>query len=111
MSEARAKDEARTRVDRVLRVLLPIAVLALGVGVWELLVRVGHIPPYVLPGPRLVLSTLISDWAVLGPSLLVTLTNTPEGFLPAAAGGVGLAVLFNQSRLIEYSLYPYALIL
>src|SRR2546430_2318094 len=111
MSEARAKDEARTRVDRVLRVLLPIAVLALGVVVWELVVRVGDIPPYVLPSPRLVFSTLISDWAVLGASLLVTLTTTLEGFLLAAAGGVGLAVLFNQSRLIEYSLYPYAVIL
>jgi NitT/TauT family transport system permease protein len=31
--------------------------------------------------------------------------------LLAAAGGVGLAVLFNQSRLVEYSLYPYAVIL
>src|SRR5439155_1442566 len=31
--------------------------------------------------------------------------------LLAAAGGVGLAVLFNQSRLIEYSLYPYAVTL
>ena len=29
----------------------------------------------------------------------------------AVVGGVGLAVLFNQSRLIEYSLYPYAVIL
>src|SRR6516165_2142303 len=111
MIEARARDEARTRVDRVLRVLLPIAVLALGVVVWELLVRVGHIPPYVLPGPRLVFSTLISDWAVLGASLLVTLTTTLEGFLLAAAGGVGLAVLFNQSRLIEHAFYPYAVIL
>jgi len=110
-SESRAKDEARTRVDRGLRVLLPVAVLALGVVVWELLVRIGNIPPYVLPGPRLVFSTLISDWAVLGASLLVTLTTTLEGFLLAAAGGVGLAVLFNQSRLIEYSLYPYAVIL
>src|SRR6516165_167229 len=111
MSEARAKDEARTRVDRGLRVLLPIAVLALGMVVWELVVRVGEIPPYVLPGPRLVFSTLIADWAVLSASLLVTLTTTLEGFLLAAAGGVGLAVLFNQSRLIEYSLYPYAVIL
>ena len=42
---------------------------------------------------------------------LVTLTTTFEGFLLAAAGGVGLAVLFNQSRLVEYSLYPYAVIL
>ena len=111
MSEVKARDEARTRVDRVLRVLLPIAVLALSVVVWELLVHLGNIPPYVLPSPRLVFSTLISDWPVLGASLLVTLTTTLEGFLLAAAGGVGLAVLFNQSRLIEYSLYPYAVIL
>src|SRR5215510_10420707 len=111
MSAARTKDEARPRLDRVLRVLLPIAVLALGVVLWELVVRVGDIPPYVLPAPRLVFSTLISDWAVLSASLLVTLTTTLEGFLLAAAGGVGLAVLFNQSRLIEYSLYPYAVIL
>jgi NitT/TauT family transport system permease protein len=111
MSEARAKDDARPRVDRGLRVLLPIAVLALGVVLWELVVRLGDIPPYVLPSPRLVFSTLISDWAVLGASLLVTLTITLEGFLLAAIGGIGLAVLFNQSRLIEYSLYPYAVIL
>ena len=29
----------------------------------------------------------------------------------AVVGGVGLAMLFNQSRLVEYSLYPYAVIL
>jgi NitT/TauT family transport system permease protein len=39
------------------------------------------------------------------------LLTTLEGFLLALIGGVGLAVLFNQSRLIEYSLYPYAVIL
>jgi NitT/TauT family transport system permease protein len=99
------------RLDRGLRVLLPIAVLALGVLLWELVVRVYDIPPYVLPGPWLVLSTLVSDWSVLSASLLVTLTTTLEGFLLAVIGGVGLAVLFNQSRLIEYSLYPYAVIL
>jgi NitT/TauT family transport system permease protein len=65
----------------------------------------------VLPGPRLVFATLIADRAVLSASLLVTLTTTLEGFLLAVIGGVGLAVLFNQSRLLEYSLYPYAIIL
>ena len=29
----------------------------------------------------------------------------------AAVGGVGLAILFTQSRLVEYSLFPYAVIL
>jgi len=97
--------------DRLLRVLLPIAVLALGVVLWTEVVRLYAIPPYMLPGPELVLSTVISDWAVLSASLLVTLTTTLEGFALAVVGGVGLAVLFNQSRLIEYSLYPYAVIL
>jgi len=111
MNEARPNGERRPRSDRRLRVLLPIAVLALGVVLWDAVVRVYAIPPYVLPGPLLVLSTLVSDWSVLSASLLVTLTTTLEGFALAVVGGVGLAVLFNQSRLIEYSLYPYAVIL
>src|SRR5438046_7502984 len=97
--------------EDVLRLLLPVAVLAIGVLAWELSVQLLAIPPYVLPGPRLVFATLVADWAVLSESLLVTLTTTFEGFLLAAAGGIGLAVLFNQSRLVEYSLYPYAVIL
>ena len=64
-----------------------------------------------MPAPLLVLQTLVADWSLLTQSLLVTLVTTFEGFLLAAAGGVGLAVLFSQSRLVEYSLYPYAVIL
>jgi len=101
----------RERRDRALRIALPIVVLVLGLAIWELAVRIGNIQPYVLPGPGLILQTLIADWALLSQSLLVTLATTVEGFLLAAVGGVGLAVLFNQSRLVEYSLYPYAVIL
>ncbi len=101
----------RDRRDRALRILLPIAMLALGIAVWDGVVRINAIPPYALPGPGLVFSTLVSDWALLSDSLAVTLATTLEGFLLALVGGVGLAVLFNQSRLIEYSFYPYAVIL
>ena len=97
--------------ERALRFLLPFFALALGLLAWELLVRLKGIPPYVLPAPSLVFSTLISDWQILGASLATTLRTTLEGFLLALFGGVGLAILFNQSRLIEYSLYPYAVIL
>jgi NitT/TauT family transport system permease protein len=97
--------------DRALRIALPIVVLTLGLALWEFVVRIENIPPYVLPAPGLILRTLAADWALLSHSLLVTLITTFEGFMLAAAGGVGLAVLFNQSRLVEYSLYPYAVIL
>jgi NitT/TauT family transport system permease protein len=113
MAEARPHppESARPLVDRLLRMLLPILALALGVATWDFLVLFYELPPYVLPPPGLVLATLVADWGVLSASLLVTLTITLEGFLLAVIGGVGLAVLFNQSRLIEYSLYPYAVIL
>jgi NitT/TauT family transport system permease protein len=101
----------RRRIDRALRIILPVAMLALGLALWEAVVRHYAIPPYVLPSPLLVLGTLMVDWLVLWRSLMVTLTTTVEGFLLATVGGVSLAILFNQSRLIEYSLYPYAVIL
>ena len=97
--------------DRALRIALPIVVLALGLAIWELAVRIGNVPPYILPSPGLILKTLVADWALLSQSLLVTLTTTVEGFLLAAVGGVGLAVIFSQSRLMEYSFYPFAVIL
>jgi len=97
--------------DRALRIGLPVLVMALGLLAWDLVVRAFAIPPFVLPSPGLVLSTLIADGGLLWQSLLVTLLTTFEGFLLAAVGGIGLAVLFSQSRLIEYSLYPYAVIL
>jgi NitT/TauT family transport system permease protein len=99
------------RYDRLLRIALPIVVLAFGLLLWEAIVRINKIPPYILPSPSLILRTLIDDWELLSQSLVVTLATTVEGFLLAAFGGVGLAVLFNQSRLLEYSLYPYAVIL
>ncbi|HEY2183770.1 MAG TPA: ABC transporter permease [Xanthobacteraceae bacterium] len=111
MSSDRTKEDGRPARERALRIALPIMVLAALVLLWHLMVQVYAIPPYVLPGPLLVFSTLLSDWAVLWDSLLVTLATTLEGFLLAAVGGVALAVLFSQSRLIEYSLYPYAVIL
>jgi NitT/TauT family transport system permease protein len=97
--------------EDVLRLALPIVLLALGVVVWEFIVHLKGIPPYVLPAPSLVFATLVSDWPILSESLVVTLVTTLEGFVLALIGGVGLALLFNLSRLVEYSLYPYAVIL
>jgi NitT/TauT family transport system permease protein len=95
----------------LVRILLPVIMLAAGIALWELVVRVNDIQPYVLPGPSAVLETLVGDWPVLSESLGVTLLTTLEGFIAAAIGGVALALLFNQSKWLEYSLFPYAVIL
>jgi NitT/TauT family transport system permease protein len=99
------------RRDTALRIALPVVVLALGVLAWDLAVRLSNTPAYEVPGPGLVFATLVGDWAILSASLLATLTTTFEALGLAVIGGVALAILFSQSRLIEYSLYPYAVIL
>lgn len=94
-----------------MRLVLPIVVLAAGLGLWEFVVRFYDIQPYVLPAPSLIFRTLIEDWGILSASLATTLITTLEGFVAAAIGGIALALLFNQSKLLEYSLFPYAVVL
>jgi NitT/TauT family transport system permease protein len=89
----------------------PVVVFVGGVIAWDLVVRFNAIPPYILPGPLLVGQTLIADWPILSASLGVTLLTALQGFIAAAIGGIALALLFNQSKWLEYSLLPYAVVL
>lgn len=92
-------------------ILAPVGVGLLALLIWDLGVRISGIPPYLLPGPILVLRTLISDWGTLFPSLLITLKITVVAFLAAAVSGLLIAILFTQSKWIERSFFPYAVIL
>ena len=93
------------------RIVAPVLMGLFMLALWEGLVRVMAIPPYILPGPILVAKTLVSDWGTLWPALLVTLTITLQALLAAVVVGVLLALLFSLSRWIELSLFPYAIIL
>src|SRR5262245_48141836 len=93
------------------RVVAPVLIGMLALGVWEGIVRVEGIPPYILPGPLLVARTVVTDWGTLFPSLLVTLAITGAAFLVSAVLGLILAVLFTQSAWIERAFFPYAVIL
>ncbi|WP_082613408.1 ABC transporter permease [Bosea sp. Root483D1] len=93
------------------RILAPIAVGILVLGLWEFAVRWNEVPSYVLPGPLLVGQTLIADWGTLSTSLWVTLRITFMALAAAVIVGVTLAVLFTQSKWLEMALLPYAVIL
>ena len=90
---------------------LPVLVFLAMIGLWEALVRINDIPPYVLPAPSLIGVTLVKDWGTLSGSLLVTLQITFEALLAATVGGVTLAILFARSRWIERSFFPFAVVL
>lgn len=92
-------------------VVAPFLVGIIGLLLWEGLVCLFQVPPYLLPGPFLVLQTLIQEWPQLFPSLLITVKITVVAFVAATVSGLLIAVLFTQSKWIERSFFPYAVIL
>ena len=94
-----------------LRILAPLAIGIVALGAWEWAVRANDVPSYILPGPVEIGRTLVRDWGTLQVSLWITLEITFAALFVAALLGVALAVLFAQSRMIELSLFPYAVIL
>ncbi|MBI3708961.1 MAG: ABC transporter permease [Proteobacteria bacterium] len=99
------------RIERIARTALPIAIGVVSIVIWDLVVRLNDLPHYILPAPGLVAKSLWNDWGTLYPALLVTLRITFLALAVAVIGGVGLAILFAQSKWIEISFFPYAVIL
>jgi len=93
------------------KIVAPLVIGAVMLGLWELIVRQAGIPPYILPGPWLILCTLVSDWGTLSVSLWITLEITGLALLAAVVVGGLLSILFTQSKWIELSFFPYAVVL
>ena len=96
---------------RLWRIAAPLAVGAVFLAIWEIIIRFEGIPPYILPGPLLIAETLWTDGPSLFGSLLITLRITLAALAAAAILGGGIALLFSLSRILALSLFPYAVIL
>lgn len=101
----------RRRLDVIGTWTMPIIMIALGLFIWDRIVVLNDIPHFILPGPGRVWDTLVADLPLLLNALWITLSITGMALIVAVIGGAGLAILFKQSRLMEMSLYPYAVIL
>jgi len=97
--------------EQVVRWLLPIIIMALSVWVWDRICIWNEIPSYILPRPYDVLEALFDDHTLLLEALAVTLKITLSALVIAIFGGVGMAMLFAQSKWIEMAFFPYAVIL
>jgi NitT/TauT family transport system permease protein len=93
------------------KILMPLAVGILALAGWELAVRLQGIPVYILPGPILIAKTMVADWGTLSGSLWITLSISLAALSAAVVLGVSLSVLFAQSKWVELSFFPYAVIL
>ncbi len=84
----------------------PAALLALLVGGWELLAKLGHVENYLLPAPSEVASALWEDRDLLAPDAWVTAREVLLGFGLALAIGVAIAILLHLSPVLRRAAYP-----
>jgi NitT/TauT family transport system permease protein len=78
---------------------------------WETACRVFAIHPFLLPAPTTIAATLAADAPALLRALWSTLRVALVALSLATVIGSTIAFLFVQSRLIERSFFPYAVIL
>ena len=98
-------------MKRIVDIALPVLVAVLVIGAWQWAVAHWQVPTYVLPAPSAIAAAFLTNFSSLTAALTATFLITIEGFLGAVVAALMLAILFSQSRLIERSLYPYAVIL
>jgi NitT/TauT family transport system permease protein len=106
-----ARRVRQQRLEKIGSWALPLAIMVLAIWFWDRICVWNDIPKYILPRPGVVMQTLQDDAPLLFSSLLVTLKITFLSLALAILGGVGLAVLFAQSKWVEMSFFPFAVIL
>ena len=88
----------------------PIITFLLLLCAWELTVSFQNIPKYILPAPTDILDSLLINYSDLLRSTFITFRITLFAFIIASFLAIFIAILFSQSKIIELSLYPIAVI-
>ncbi len=93
-------------IARLSGIGLPLAMILGAAALWEILVRMLHIPKWLLPALSMVLLRITQDASYLGFHAGYTLYVIVSGFLVAIAVGVPIALMIASWRFAEKAFYP-----
>lgn len=99
------------RNERFVQIAAPLLVGVLVLLMWQFTVMAFEVPKYLVPSPVDIGKSLVSDFSSLFNALLMTLKVTFLAFAIAVIVGVAASLLFVQSKWIEISLFPYAVLM
>ncbi len=108
---SRTNEGTRMTRDKLVRIVAPVLVGVVLLLLWHGIVVAYNVPKYLVPSPLVVAGAMVEDWGLLSTSLMVTLKITFMAFAVAVTLGVLVAFMFVQSRIVEMSLFPYAVLL
>jgi NitT/TauT family transport system permease protein len=78
---------------------------------WQIVLWVFHVPPYMLPSPWAVAQAVGRRFPSLVSALGITAVESAAGLVASVLVGVIVALFFAQSRWVRRMLYPYTILL
>ena len=78
---------------------------------YRVFVRIFNVPSYLFPAPSIIINEAVHFKNLIISNSFVTGVEAILGFLLGSITGVGIAILFVHSKLLERSIYPYTIAL
>jgi ABC-type nitrate/sulfonate/bicarbonate transport system permease component len=97
---------ARRLSESAQRAAYLIAAVALIFGIWNAVIAIFGLQPYVLPTPQSALAAIVDSWSTLAPLTWQTVKETAEGFVIGAVIGFVLAVSMSAFRPVQRLVFP-----
>ena len=94
----------------VKKIIPPVLILVLFLGSWHVGALIYNMA-FLLPTPYAVLQTFIQDFNIIMIGLAQTFQAAFTGYIIAIAIGIAVATIMSLSKILERSLYPYAILL
>ncbi|GAA3456482.1 ABC transporter permease [Dactylosporangium matsuzakiense] len=96
---------------RVVRVLPPVLVGLLGLGLWELVVKAGRIAPFILPAPSAIWAELVEQRSNVLDAALASGANALAGLVGGTAVAILAALATSRVRVLSEISVPFAAVL
>ena len=96
---------------RLIAVANALAVFGALLLLWQLVIWIFQVQPYMLPSPWAVAKAVSKRFPSLITSLAITGQEALGGLIASVVVGVLVALLFAQSRWVRKMLYPYTILL
>lgn len=113
-----AHKTGRQRVQRSINlyratsnILPPVIFFLFIILLWEIVVYAFKVPEFLLPTPHQIGLKIIANAGLLARHTAVTMFESISGFAIGSIVGIIAAIFFTHSRIIELSIYPYAIAL
>tara|TARA_B100000902_G_scaffold261980_1_gene248231 strand:- start:908 stop:1672 length:765 start_codon:yes stop_codon:yes gene_type:complete len=94
----------------VKKIIPPLLILVLFLASWHIGALIYNLP-FLLPTPFAVAQTFISDFDIIMTGLGLTFRAAFTGYIVATILGITVATIMSLNKILERSLYPYAILL